>query len=236
VLSNPIVYLSGKTSTDKSTITPPLILSLTTTPMNSTNVGASIVTNSNTTSSSTWTSYYTANAPSLYALNVSSTGSNTANFIATTSTSGTIYYAILASGTPTNNIKQSQIYNKNLSNVIVFGNANSSLNTSGVNTISNFVVNSLIAQTNYIIAAYLNSTVGNSAIVYQNFSTSKASNGASIKLAFSSPVNVTTLFSVLSNVWRIQLNRIGVLTNPSTLTALQGSFSSSVMNNRTYIY
>jgi hypothetical protein len=235
VLANPIVYLSGKTSIDKSSNTPPLILELTTTPQNSTNVGAIVVSNL-TTGSSSSSKYYSANAPTLYTLNVSGTGANHADLMATTSTNGTIYYAILSSGTPTGNITQSAIYSKNLSNAIAFGNSNATLNTSGVNTISSFTVKALIAQTNYIIAAYLNSTVGISTTVYQNFSTSNASNGASITLAMSTPVNVTTLLSALSNVWRIQLSRIGLLTSNQTLNTLQSSFSSSVMNNRSYVY
>jgi hypothetical protein len=45
VLANPIVYLSGKASFDKSYTTPPLILELTTVPQNSTNVGTLVVSN-----------------------------------------------------------------------------------------------------------------------------------------------------------------------------------------------
>ena len=40
------------------------------------------------------------------------------------------------------------------------------------------------AQTSYEIAVYLNSSVGNSEIKYQTFTTKKATNGAGISLAF----------------------------------------------------
>jgi hypothetical protein len=218
VLATPVVYLSGKPSIDKSSNTPPLILELTTSPQNSTNVGSIVVSNSSATSSSL--KYQTANAPTIYALNVSLAGANSGTFVATTSTSGTIYYAILASGTPTANITQVQIYNLNLTNAVAYGSANSSLNSSGVNTVSNFTVKALSTQTSYIIAAYLNSTVGASAIVFQNFSTTQASNGASVKIALKNPANITQLLYVLSNVWRIQLERIGVLTVQETMVSL----------------
>lgn len=234
-LAYPSLYLSGKISIDKSSNTPPLILELTTYPQNSTNVGAIIVSSSsNGTSSSS--KYYTSNAPTLYTLNISDIGANHANFLAITSTLGTIYYAILNSGTPTNNILQAQIYNQNLTNSVSFGKSAAALNTSGVNIVSSLSVTSLSVETNYIIAAYLNSTVGNSAIVYRQFSTSKASNGATITLAMSSPINVTSLLAGLSNVWRIQQSRIGLLTPTQSLTNLQTTFTPTVMNNRSYVY
>ena len=234
-LANPILYLSGKTSIDKSSNTRPLILELTTYPQNSTNVGAMVVSNSsNGTSSSS--NYYTSNAPTIYALNSSDIGANHANFLAVTSTVGTIYFAILNSGTPTSSIQQAQIYNQSLKSSVSFGKSPAALNTSGVNTVSNLAVTALKVETNYIIAAYLNSTVGNSAIVYRQFSTSKASNGATITLAMSSPINITTLLTGLSNVWRIQQSRIGLLTPLQSLTSLQSSFTPTVMNNRSYVY
>lgn len=143
---------------------------------------------------------------------------------------------MLASGTPTAWITPSQIYNKNLTSSIAYGNAGSARNTSGVNIIANFVVKSLSTQSNYIIGAYLNSTVGISTIVYRNFSTTQASNGASIKLAMKNTLNVTAFLSVLSDVWRIKASRIGVLTVQETLNALSTTYTSSVMNTRIYVY
>lgn len=52
----------------------------------------------------------------------------------------------------------------------------------------------------------------------------------------SSPVNTTALLAALSNVWRIQLSRIGVLTVQEVQVQLQGNFTAAVMNNRTYVY
>lgn len=110
------------------------------------------------------------------------------------------------------------------------------MNISGVNIIAPFVINSLSVQTNYIIGAYLNSTVGSSPIVFQNFSTDKASNGAAIKLAMSNPINITQLLSALSNVLRIKNGRIGLLTSPQLISNLSSTYTSTVMNNRSYIY
>jgi len=86
------------------------------------------------------------------------------------------------------------------------------------------------------MAAYLNSTVGISSIIFKNFSTGKSSNGAAIKLAMSSMVNNTAFLVAFSNVLRIQSSRISVLTVTSTLANLQTTYQSSVMNNRSYIY
>ena len=157
-------------------------------------------------------------------------------FVGSTSYSGIVYYVVLASGTLTTTITPSQIYNKNLSSSITYGNASSANNLTGVNIVANFTVRSLSTQSNYIIAAYLNSTVGISDIVYRNFSTTQASNGAAIKLAMNNLLNTTALLSALSNVWRIQVSRIGVLTIQSTLNSLQATYTSSVMNTRIYVY
>jgi hypothetical protein len=51
VLSNSIVYLSGKQSNDLSASKPPLILELTTTPRNSTNVGRPVLSTSDSSDS-----------------------------------------------------------------------------------------------------------------------------------------------------------------------------------------
>lgn len=94
----------------------------------------------------------------------------------------------------------------------------------------------LSTQSSYIIGAYLNSTVGISAILYRNFSTTQASNGASIKMAMSAIVNTTAFLSALSDVWRIKVGRIGVLTVQESLNTLQTTYTSSVMNSRIFVY
>lgn len=156
--------------------------------------------------------YYVSNTPTVSTLTISKSGSNSATFAATTSITGTIYFVILNSGTPTSTITQAQIYNKTLANGIFYGKSPAALDSKGVNIISTLSATTLTVQTNYIIGAYLNSTVGSSPIKYLNFSTSNATNGASIKLAMSSIVNEAQIVSALSAVWRIQSSRIGILT------------------------
>lgn len=107
-----------------------------------------------------------------------------------------------------------------MSKAILYGSSNAALNVSGVNTISEFTITSLIAQTKYIIAAYVNSTVGNSPIIYTNISTSKASNGAAIKLGMNNTIDVNALLLALSNVWRIKIDRLAIITNQATQNAL----------------
>lgn len=167
---------------------------------------------------------------------MSSAGSNSAIFVGATSYPGTVYYVILASGTPTAWITPSQIYSKNLPSSIAYGNASSARIATGVNIVANFVVKSLSTQSSYIIGAYLNSTVGISIITYRNFSTTQASNGASIKLAMKNMLDTTVFLSYLSDVWRIKVGRIGVLTIQESLTTLQTTFTSAVMNSRIYVY
>lgn len=231
ILATPSVYLSATPSFDLSSSTPPMLLQLTTSPMNSTSVGKTIVSNSTSTSSSS-SNYYTKNTPTLYNLTITYVGSNTAHFTATTSVSGTIYFVVLASGTPLTNITQTAIYAKTLSNAISYSSSVAALNTAGVNTVSNLTVSSLKAQHSYIIGAYINSTVGNSAIVFQKFTTAKASNGAAIKLAFTATINTTQLISYLSSVLRIQSNRISILTSDQIKSSLSSTYKSTVMNHR----
>jgi hypothetical protein len=228
VLSTPTMYLSASLSIDKSSTTPPMLLQMTTTPANSSSVGHTIVTSTDKSQSS-----YT---PFLYSLLTSQVASNSATFIATTSDPGTIYYAVVASGTPQSTITQSLIYAKNVTNSVTYGSSTATLNTVGVNTVSNFTVTGLSAQITYLIAAYLNSTVGFSSIIFSNFTTAKASNGAVIKLAMSSIVNDTSFLTAFSNILRIDSKRIFILTVTSVLSNLQQTYQSTVMNNRSYIY
>jgi hypothetical protein len=124
-----------------------------------------------------------------------------------------------------------------MSKAILYGSANAVLKSdSGVNTISKFTINSLIAQTKYIVAAYVNSTVGNSPIIFKNISTSKASNGAAIKLGMNNKIVVNTLLTSLSRVWRIKMDRLAVITPQDIQDTLQSTFTPQVMNSRTYVY
>jgi hypothetical protein len=138
-LNNTEIYLSASISIDRSSSIPPMILYLTLTPRNSTEVGRPIV--SSVTSGSTSTNnYYNKNPPTVYKLTLNTVGSNQAKFLVTTSHNGTVYFVILKSGTPTNSINQTQIYSKIIDNSISFGNSTAILDSSGVNTISTLVV------------------------------------------------------------------------------------------------
>lgn len=228
VLSTPVVYLSSSLSIDKTSTTPPMILTLSTSYMDSSSVGHTIV-NSNSKSKSKYIPY-------LYSLSTATVAANSATFTATTSDAGTIYYVVTASGTPQSSITQALISSQNVVNSITYGSSTATLNTVGVNIVSNFTVKGLAVQTTYLIAAYLNSTVGSSSLIFTNFTTSKASNGAAIKLATNSIVDNTYLLTSLSKVLRISTNRLYILTITSTLNTLNQSYDSTVMNKRSYIY
>lgn len=109
--------------------------------------------------SSTLTTTY---KPTVYSLEKVTFSSNTINYTATTSYIGTVYYAIVKSGTPNSKIVQSDIFHKNLSVGVAYGEASADKNIQGVNIQANFLVSGLNAQTKYKIVIYLNSTVGNS--------------------------------------------------------------------------
>ena len=234
-LQNQVVYYSAALSIDKSYIESPMVLSLTTSPQESSDVGHTIVsTSSSTTSTSSGAKKY---IPTVYTLVASAIGSNRANFTATTSYTGVLYFAVVSAGTPASLISATGIYGKSLSSGVVYGSADSGLLvSSGVNIITKFAVAGLRVQTNYTIAVYLNSTVGISPIFFNNFTTSKVSNGAAIKIAMTAVVNTTAYINALSQVLRINSSRIYVLTPSQVLTSEQGSFQASVMNNRYYIY
>ena len=188
-----------------------MILTLSTTPKSSTYVGRLIVSSVQTGATST-NNYYDKNPPTVYKLVVNSVGSNKAKFTATTSHPGKVYFVILKSGTPTDQINASQIYLQSLDYSITYGKANASLDVSGVNILATLEASKLKSSTNYIIGAYLNSTVGNSRIYFLEFKTSKSSNGAAIKLAFNNLINSVQFIEYLSWLLRIQLKRLSLIT------------------------
>lgn len=181
-IKNPTVYYSSKISIDKTSVQRPMLLRLTSTSRTSIDVGASIIS-----STSSLTADY---KPTVYKLLQISLGSNTVNYTATTSYIGAIYYAIVKGGTPNSQISHSNIYNNSVSSGLLYGEASAETSTQGVNTLANFLISGLKAQTSYKIAIYLNSTVGNSPIFFKAFRTKKASNAAAIKLAMSAPLGV----------------------------------------------
>jgi hypothetical protein len=88
------VYYSALLSIDKTWVESPMVLQLTNTPEVSTDVGHAIIS-----ATSTHTSKYT---PTVYNLTQGTIGANIAKFIATTSYQGTVYFAVMPAGTPSN--------------------------------------------------------------------------------------------------------------------------------------
>lgn len=207
-----------------------MVLQLTTVPQSSSDVGRVIVSTSS--SNSTSQKYI----PNVYDLNSTQIGANTATFTTTTSYSGTVYYAVVAAGTPTSLVTTEKIYNNQINSAVSYGSGTASLQSSGVNTLAQLQVKGLKTQHNYTIAIYLNSTIGISTIFFKNFTTAKASNGAAIKIAMSTPINATSYVSALSQVLSIVASRIYILTPTQALATEQSTFQSSVMNNRYYVY
>ena len=175
--------------------------------------------------------------PTVYKLEEKVIGSNAATYRAVTSTNGRLYYVVMASGTPETSITSKGIYEKTLANAITYGSIKIKRELTSVNIRTSFSVSDLEAQSEYVIAVYLNSTTGISDIVFQEFETAKASNGAAIKLAFKSKVSsIADLRKYLSYVLRIRKNRIFLLTVESVQVSLSSSFRSNVMNSRRFIY
>lgn len=84
--------------------------------------------------------------------------------------------------------------------------------TNNINIQSNFTAKNLSAQTSYMMASYLNSSVGISDIEYLVFHTDKSSNGAGIKIALSSIVDNSVVLEAFSKVLRINPSRMVVST------------------------
>lgn len=100
-------------SIDKTSVERPMLLKLTTKSLTSVDVGTSIIAQT-----STLTTNY---KPVVYKLNKISSGSNNINYTATTSYLGTLHYAIVKGGTPSNQISHSDIYNQSVSSGLLYG-------------------------------------------------------------------------------------------------------------------
>jgi hypothetical protein len=134
-LENPTVYYSSSLSIDKTWVESPMVLELTTTPKSSADIGHSIITYS-----STQTGQY---QPTVYKLSSNQIGSNTANFSATTSYDGTVFYAVVPAGTPSTLISAADIYGLSLKSGVSYGNSSAVLAATGVNTLATFLVTGL---------------------------------------------------------------------------------------------
>jgi hypothetical protein len=134
-LESPSVYYSSSLSIDKTQVLSPLVLELSTSPKSSGDVGHAIYSGGSTSSSKY--------APSVYNVTSTAIGSNSATFKATTSYIGTVYFAVVISGTPTTRITAPLIYNQSTPSGVAYGNSPASLESSGVNTVSILVASGL---------------------------------------------------------------------------------------------
>lgn len=66
-------------------------------------------------------------SPTVYNVTIKNIGSNSANFTAVTSYIGTVYFAVVAAGTPRSRITQTEIYNKSLASGVTYGSGEASL-------------------------------------------------------------------------------------------------------------
>lgn len=169
------LYVSSSLSIDKAGVKSIMRLKIGSTPTYSSNVGATIITANDATSIK----------PTMYTLKKIEMYFNSGLFEVSISDPGTIYFAAIKIGVNRNNILQEDIYKNNVSSAISYGSAETQVSSSAVSFTSNFTVLSLLSQTNYLIAAYLNSSIGISDILFVEAKTSKAPNGAAIKIALS---------------------------------------------------
>lgn len=112
----------------------------------------------------------------------------------------------------------------------------SSIATKSINIITNFQASGLSSQSQYKLAAYLSSTVGDSDIIYLRFNTSQASNGAELIIALKTIESNASVLAALSKVLRIPVSRMAVLTFSTVLTNKSVTFNATIMNEREYTY
>lgn len=142
-----MVYYSSSLSIDKTYVESPMVLELSTSIKESSDVGHTIA------SGGTMLEVY---SPAVYNVTKISNGSNTVKFTVTTSYIGIIHFAILSAGTPHSLVNREDIYNHTLTSAISYGYSSASLASSGVNTEGSLIVTGLKAQTSFMLAVYLN--------------------------------------------------------------------------------
>lgn len=200
VLPNQLLYLSASVSIDRTATLAPMILTIGPSARQSSGVGFAIL-----------ESPTDKIKPTVYKITGSSILANSAHFTVSVSEQGTLYYVIMPIGVNRASIQQSSIYGQSLSAGVSYGNATTSSSNTIATIQSAIEATGLNSQTSYLAAVYLNSSVGISDIYFQQFKTEKSSNGAGILLAFSALVADEDLVTALSQVLRIQPNRISVL-------------------------
>lgn len=223
-LTSKVLYVAGYISNDKSSIIPPMRMVIGTTAMSSTDVNKTIITNNNTLSERL--------KPIIYSLKLVKSQSNSANFTAVLTEVGTLYYVVVPAGTP-EDLKQSDIQNSSVGSMVSSG---SSLATKSINIVTSFQAPGLSSQSQYKLAAYLSSTVGDSDVTYLRFNTSQASNGAEMMIALNNIQTNATVLAAISKVLSIPLSRMAVLTFQTVLTNNSVTYNSTIMNTRNYVY
>ena len=174
-LKNDTMYITGSKSNDRSSTVAVMRMKVSSEPGQSTDVGTTILNKPTQTLK-----------PKVYLIENKEISSNSANFTISTSEEGTVYYAVMRIGTKRKTVEAEEIYAKNLSAGVVFGNQTVNVTNNLATIQANFTVEGLDSQKSYLIGAYLNSSVGNSPIKFLKFETDKASNGAGIKIALTS--------------------------------------------------
>ena len=107
-------------------------------------------------------------------------------------------------GTQQGTITQQMVYTQNISTGVSYGNVRTQANTTGnVNIVASFNVSGLQSDTQYVFAAYLNSSIGISDLMFTTVTTGKSSNGAGIKISFNALQDESALLAALSTVFRI---------------------------------
>lgn len=91
-LKNKVIYVAGYVSTDRSSIVPPMRMVISTSVLNSTDVGKTIITSNNSLSERL--------KPIVYSLTAVERKSNSANFTAVLTETGILYYVIVPAGLP----------------------------------------------------------------------------------------------------------------------------------------
>ena len=125
-------------------------------------------------------------APDFYSLNETDVYANSANFICSVSNNGTVYFAVFKIGTNRNKVTHDEIYFQNSETAITYGSSRTYVSNTISTVQANLTAHGLTSQTSYMMGAYLNSTTGISDIMFEVFHTDKSSNGAAIKISFSS--------------------------------------------------
>jgi hypothetical protein len=165
-------------------------------------------------------------------LKVTDRKSNSANFSSVLTEMGTLYYVVIPAGAP-ETLVQGDILNATAPQQVTSGSANVQ---KSMNIVADFQATGLSSQSQYKIAAYLSSSVGDSEITYVRFNTTQASNGAQLVIALSSIQTNSTVLAAVSKILRVPLSRMAVLTYSSTLLNYSTTYNSNNMNQRSYVY